>query len=250
MANDYTTTGIILAAGKGTRLGLDVPKVLVPLRGKPMIFWIIEAMHKAGIENIIVVVGHRAEEVKKAIVDAGYNVDFATQDHQIGTGNAVEIAIKQVTPDTQTVLVTYGDKPLISAETFKNLVEKQQGSGVVQVITAVECHNPAEMGYGRIIRDAKGHVTKMVEQKECSPEELVITECNGGPVCFDRLWLQAAMKRSKQGPSGEIYLTDLIRLAYAENEIIAVVPMTGLDEAHGINTLGHLQQAEDIVNRL
>lgn len=214
-----------------------------------MIFWIIEALALAGIEKVIVVVGHRAEEVKKAIADAGYPVDFAYQEHQIGTGNAVSVAMSFVPSETGTVVVTYGDKPLLSSKTFQTLTHKQQESGAVQVITAVECHNPVEMGYGRIVRDASRRVVKMVEQKECSAEELLITECNGGPVAFDSSWLRGALSRLVQGPSGEMYLTDLIRLAYEENKTIKVVSMSGLDEAHGINTLKHLQEAEDILNR-
>lgn len=263
MDDSGKVVAIILAAGKGTRLELDVPKVLAPLHHKPMIFWIIEAIQQSGINQIIVVIGHRADEVKKSILDAGYPVKFAYQEHQIGTGNAVQIAMDErsssdhlrspsatmdnISDDTKTVLITYGDKPLISPGTFSELVRKQQSTGAVAVISTVDCPNPSEMGFGRIKRDNSGNISHMVEQKECSAKDLLITECNGGPVAHDAKWLKSALVKSKKGSSGEIYLTDLVRLAYEEGQKVETVPMSGIDEAHGVNTLEHLQEAEKII---
>lgn len=238
------SAAIILAAGKGTRMNIDYPKVLADLHGKPLVRWVLDNVQGARPDQIVVVVGFQAELVKDAIDSAGYAADFEMQEEQLGTGHAARIGLKAVGDDVSTVVVTYGDMPFISSSTLTSLIEKQQQSGAAVVITSVSFDDPMGPAFGRVKRDENGKIMSIVEQKMCSPEELKIKECNAGPVAYDPEWLQANLDKIQKNSSGEYYLTDLVELAYAQGKLVESVTVTDAKEMHGVNTQDHLKAAQ------
>ena len=167
-------TSIILAAGQGTRMRSRLPKVLHPIAGRPMLGHVIAAAQALRSEAIHVVYGHGGETVKQVL--AGEEVRWVEQAEQLGTGHAVEQAMPEV-PDDHTVLVLYGDVPLITGETLSRVAEAA-GNGEAVAVLTVELDDPT--GYGRIVRSERGDVQRIVEQKDASPEELAIREINTG----------------------------------------------------------------------
>lgn len=238
--------GIILAAGKGTRMGTPYPKVLAPLHGKPLIHWVIERMQGSGVDNMAVVIGHQAEMVQKSVEEAGYTVEFVHQIEQLGTGHAVKTALAKVPADTDTILVTYGDMPFISANLLKGLAEKQQRLNAAVVLSSVFFNDPMGPAFGRVIRDVEGAIIKIVEQKVCTEEQLKIKECNAGPVAYDAQWVRGALSKVPLNENGEYYLTDLAEIARADGRLVESVKITESGHAHGINTQTHLQEAHEI----
>ncbi len=243
MADTY---GVILAAGKGTRMGTPYPKVLAELHGKPLIRYVIERMQKSGIDHIVVVVGHQADLVKKSITDAGLKVLFAEQTEQLGTGHAVQAALGVIPHDTRTLLVTYGDMPFTSPSLFAGLVEKRERLGAAVVFSTVFFDDPMGPAFGRVKRDVEGKVERIIEQKMCTEEELKIKECNAGPVAYDAVWVRTALPNVPLNKNGEYYLTDLVEIARAEGKLIDTVTITDPGHAHGVNTQTHLQEAHEI----
>src|SRR3989344_6421778 len=235
MLNNY---GIVLAAGKGTRMKSELPKVLHEVNGVPMVFLSLDRMLKADVENVVVVIGYKGEIVKEAIRNKGYKVLFSEQDKQLGTGHAVCSGIKMIPDDCDSVVITYGDNPLIPTDTFNQLIQKKKDTGAIGVISTAFFDDPMGPAFGRGKRDNKGGICSIVEQKVANPKELKIKECNGGPVAYDARWLRNALPRIKQNEiSGEYYLTDLVELAYNEGKLVESVVMEDVDKAIGVNTL-------------
>ncbi len=238
------TCAIILAAGKGTRMNAPYPKVLAPLRGKPLVHWALEQVQRSGVSDVVVVVGYQAEAVREALRDEWKQIKFAVQDEQLGTGHAARIGLVQAPQDAKTILVTYGDHPFISAKTYASLIEKQQADKAAVAFTSFFVEEPSLYGYGRVKRDQKGAIVKIVEQKVATPQELLITECNAGAVAYDAQWLRANLDKLKKSPVGEYYLTDLAELAASQRQKVETITVQDTREMHGINTLEHLEQAE------
>lgn len=247
MSNHY---GVVLAAGKGTRMKSDLPKVLHEVNGVPMVFLSVDRMLKANVDKVVVVIGYKGEMVKKALLDKGYDVLFAKQDEQLGTGHAVNCAMSAIPSGVDTVVVTYGDNPFIPTETFNQLVNLKAEKGAIGTISTVFFDDPMGPAFGRIKRDANGKVMAIVEQKNASDDELKIKECNGGPIAYDASWMRDALPRIKRNDvSGEYYLTDLVELAYAEGKIVETVQMHDKSAAMGVNTLEHLAEAQKVATR-
>lgn len=238
--------GILLAAGKGTRMGLEIPKVLLRLNGKSLIVWSVEQMLQAGVDQIIVVVGYRSELVKNEVEAHFPKVVFVYQKQQLGTGDAVRVALPSLLPDIDSVLVTYGDMPFISTVTMTQLLAMISHHTPI-ALSKVTLKNPALSGFGRIERDETGQVMDVIEQRFCDTRQLAIKECNAGPVAYDVRWLETNLPKVKKNSSGEFFLTDLVGSAYRLGEDIGCVEVSGLHEAHGINTPEHLKKAEEIV---
>ncbi|HLO14278.1 MAG TPA: bifunctional UDP-N-acetylglucosamine diphosphorylase/glucosamine-1-phosphate N-acetyltransferase GlmU [Anaerolineales bacterium] len=233
-------TAVLLAAGQGTRMKSDLPKVLHPLCGKPMIWHVLEALKSATTEKPVVIVGYGAEEVKKYVGDSA---ECVLQEPQLGTGHAAMQAESLLKGKTDYVIVTYADMPLLSGETFKRLVETQRLSpGPFSLLTVI-ADDPR--GFGRIVRKGDETVEAIVEEYVATPEQREIKELNVGAYCFKADWLWDALHRIKRNPrKGEYYLTDVVELAVKDRLPVQAVLHDDFIETIGINTRIHLSEAE------
>ena len=233
-------TAVLLAAGQGTRMRSSLPKVLHPLCGRPMLWHVIEALKEAATEKPVVVVGHGAEEVTKYLGDTAQTV---LQEPQLGTGHAAMQAESLLRDQTDYVIVTYADMPLLRGETFKRLVETQRlNPGPVSLLTVI-AEDPR--GFGRIVRKADGTVTAIVEEYVATPEQQQIKELNVGAYCFKADWFWDALHRIQKNPKkGEYYLTDIIEIAVKDHLPVQAVVHDDFIETIGINTRVHLSEAE------
>jgi len=231
---------VILAAGQGKRMYSDTPKVLHHLAGRPLLAHVLESAHTLKPVAVHVVYGHGGEQVREAFAQAGVN--WARQAEQQGTGHAVAQATPAVS-DQATVLVLYGDVPLIRSQTLQELL-KAAGSGSLALLTA-QLEQPA--GYGRIIRDTAGQVARIVESNDATPEEAAVREVNTGflaaPADKLKKWLAGLRNHNAQG---EYYLTDIIAMAVAEGVPIATRSPRDISEILGVNSKQELAQVERI----
>lgn len=238
-------TAVLLAAGQGTRMKSDLPKVLHPVAGRPMIWHALQAISQSTSEKPVVVVGHGAGEVIK------YLGDFAStvmQEPQLGTGHAVMQAESLLKGKTDLVVVCYSDMPLLRGETLKKLVETQMNNkGPISMLT-VNSDDPR--GFGRVIRKADGSVEAIVEEYVATPEQLRVKELNVGGYCFDANWLWDALRRIPKNPrKGEYYLTDTVELATKDGLPVQATVMDDLEETIGVNTRVHLSECENAMRR-
>lgn len=236
-------TSVILAAGMGTRMKSKMPKVIHKVCGKELVKWVIDASKDAGAENVVTVIGHKADMVKPTIEAVSETV---IQAEQKGTGHAVMQASNQIKAASGCVVVLNGDTPLIRAETIKKAIEyhKEQGNSAT-VITAVL---PDATGYGRIVRGFDGSVIKIVEQKDASDKEKKIKEINSGMYIFDSDSLISALdKITPNNAQGEYYLTDTIEILCSEHKRIGGYAIEDNDEIRGINNRMQLAEAEEIM---
>lgn len=238
---------VILAAGKGTRMKSELPKVLHEVLGKPMVEYSIEAAKEAGAEasDICLVVGHKAEMVKETVKDA---VNYVLQEEQLGTGHAVKCAAEFIGNEGLT-MVLCGDTPLVTGKTLKKLVKVHMTEkNAVTVLTAV-LDDPT--GYGRIIKDNWGKFVKIVEQKDASLEEQRVDEINSGMYVFDSAVLSSVLsKLNNDNAQGEYYLTDTIEIIKSERlGEVATVIVEDADEIKGVNSVEQLMEAEQILQK-
>ncbi len=231
---------VILAAGRGTRMQSDLPKVLHPLAGRPLLKHVLAAAEALAPQRICVVYGHGGERLPAAIGRG--DLCWVRQDPQLGTGHAMQQALPHLDPEA-VVLILYGDVPLTRAETLKELVLIAR-EGALALLT-VRLQNPA--GYGRIVRDSRGQVARIVEHKDASREELAIDEVNTGilslPVAKLARWLARLTNDNAQG---EYYLTDIIGMAAAEGESIIPCHPSAVWEVLGVNSRQQLAELERI----
>ena len=229
---------VILAAGQGKRMGSDLPKVLQPLAGRPLLAHVVATARELGPDAIHVVHGHGAEQVRAAI--PGPDIRWALQAERKGTGHALAQAMPRV-PDGHTVLVLFGDVPLIRVPTLRDLVARA-GPGAVALLTA---RLPDPAGYGRVVRDANGRVTRIVEERDASREESAIDEINTGvlaaPAARLRGWLSALRADNAQG---EYYLTDCIGAAVRDGCAVEALVAPAAAEVLGVNDKLQLAEAE------
>ena len=236
---------VILAAGKGTRMKSELPKVLHEACGKPMVEYSIEAAHAAGAEysDICLVIGHKAELVKETVKEP---VEFVLQEEQLGTGHAVKCASDFIGTEGIT-MVLCGDTPLITGDTLRKLVDTHIAEGnAITVLTAV-VDDPT--GYGRIIKDNWGKFVKIVEQKDASLEEQRVDEINSGMYLFDSAILSKALdKITNDNAQGEYYLTDTIEIVKSEDlGMVATMVVGDVNEIKGVNSPEQLAEAELIL---
>ncbi len=236
------TRAIILAAGKGTRMKSDLSKVLHPVCGRPVIDYVLDVTRSL---KTYIVVGHGAEQVKKA-VGAGY--EYVLQDRLLGTGDAVKRVEPFLKSFSGTVLVLCGDTPLLEKPIVSKLMSAHKRTkAAVTVLTAV-IGDPAS--YGRILRDAPGNFVAIREYKDASEGERAINEINVGMYCFDAKKLFAALKQVKMNPlKKEFYLTDVVELLLAKGERVGTVVSEDETLAFGVNTREDLAQAEGIIRK-
>ena len=224
---------IVLAAGKSTRMKSQLAKVLHPIMGKPMLAYPLNTLQQLGLAKIVVVVGHQAETVQERF--SQYPVEFVIQEPQLGTGHAVQVAVAVLDGSQDTVVVLCGDVPLLQADTIRELYQHHQTSGAAATVLTVELPEPAS--YGRIVKDARGCILKIVEARDASPEELSIREINTGIYCFQFPFLKEALATLRpDNDQNELYLTDLIAAARARNLLVASMKTLDEQSFHGINT--------------
>ncbi|HSL29159.1 MAG TPA: bifunctional UDP-N-acetylglucosamine diphosphorylase/glucosamine-1-phosphate N-acetyltransferase GlmU [Anaerolineales bacterium] len=233
-------TAVLLAAGQGTRMNSNLPKVLHPLCGKPMLWHVLEALRSATTEKPVVVVGHGAQEVQNYLGDSA---DCVLQEPQLGTGHAAMQAEALLKGKTDYVIVTYADMPLLRGDTFQRLVETQiLNEGPFSLLTVI-ADDPR--GFGRIVRNADGTVDAIVEEYVATPEQRAIKELNVGAYCFRSDWLWEALQRIEKNPKkGEYYLTDIVEIAVRDNLPVQAVVHDDFMETIGINSRVHLAEAE------
>ncbi len=230
---------IILAAGKGTRMKSDLPKVLHLLQGKPLVQHVINMAQKLNPAKIVLVVGYRAQQVKNAI---GSSALYVEQSQQLGTGHAVAQAETALKGHRGNVLVLYGDMPLLTANTLQHLLTLHAQNPAPLTMLTVIADNPH--GFGRIVRDEQNQVIAIVEEVDCTPEQLAIRELNAGVYCFQADWLWNNLPNIKVSPKGEYYLTDLVAMAVEQGRPINALTSHNLQETMGVNTPEHLAEAE------
>jgi UDP-N-acetylglucosamine diphosphorylase/glucosamine-1-phosphate N-acetyltransferase len=215
------TAVIILAAGLGTRMKSGKAKVLHPVCGKPMIAYVIETAKNISAGEIVIVVGHQAEQVKAACPQNS-NMKFALQQQQLGTGHAVLCALPSLSSTVEHVLILCGDIPLLRASTVRELLSDHIQENRALSLLVVETDTPT--GYGRIKMDERRMLAKIVEEKDASEEEKRIKLINAGIYCVNRRFLQTSLdKITPNNAQKELYLTDIIEIGYLSQENIGVV---------------------------
>ncbi len=237
-------SAVILAAGQGTRMKSNLPKVLHSLLGKPMAWYALEAARQITRNKPVLVVGHGADQVQQVLGD---QADYVLQEPQLGTGHAVMQASQLLSTKTDLVLVTYADMPLLTGDTLSELVDL--ASSHTEPVSMLTVSNPEARGFGRILRDPTGNLVGVVEEAQATPEQLEIHELNPGVYCFRSNWLWPALKRIPLSPKGEYYLTDLVGMAVDDGYPIHTIPVDDPDEVIGINTRQHLAQAEVLLRQ-
>ena len=232
-------TAILLAAGQGTRMKSRVLKVLQPVCGKPMIAYALAAAGSASTEKPVVVIGMDGESLRAFIGDAAVCV---LQDPPLGTGHAVRQAEASLRDNTDLLLVTYADMPLLRSETLARLVAAQKKNpGPISMLTVIAAD---PRGFGRVMRSPDGHVQAIVEEAAATPEQLAIRELNMGAYCFSAGWLWQALARIPLSKKGEYYLTDTVQLAVNDGLPVEALVSEDMTESIGINTRVHLAEAE------
>jgi len=238
-------SAVILAGGEGKRMKSDKPKVLHKALDKELVKWVLDAARKAGAGNLCVVVGHKKEQVENCL---GQSVSYAVQTEQKGTGHAVIMAEEFLKNNKGTVLVLYGDTPLITGNTLKKLVNvHNENKNSCTLITAI-VENPA--GYGRIARDTGGGFLKIVEHRDCSEEQLKIKECNGGMYCFESEDLLKALKELNcDNDQNEYYLTDVPEILKNKGLKVGTYILEDNNEMFGVSDRIQLAAAAELLRR-
>ena len=237
--------GVILAAGLGKRMKSKLHKVLHPVCGKPMLGHVLDALDLSGVGRKVVVVGHGADAVRSALGD---RVEYAMQEQQLGTGHAVRVAEPLLGEEDGVTVVVYGDTPLLTARSIQGMLQLHRESGAAATLLTAVFGNPT--GLGRIVRGADGTIERIVEEKDCSPEERGIQEINAGAYCFDnRKLFEALAKVTNDNAQGEYYLTDVIGLFRAAGDIVQGYCTLDADEAFGVNDRIALAEAERLMRQ-
>lgn len=237
-------SSVVLAAGHGTRMKSELPKMLHPLAGRPLVMHALSAAAALTKEPPVVVVGFGEDSVRKAV---GSAARFAVQEKQLGTANAVQAAEPLLGNEPGLILVTYADMPLLKSETLRHLVAMQIDNPGPITMLSVVLDDPH--GFGRVIRGADGSVQAIVEEAVANPEQLAVRELNASAFVFRAQWLWPALRKVRISPKGEYYLTDLVEIAVSEGQQVRAFCTPDATEAVGVNTRVHLAEVEAILRR-
>lgn len=241
------TATIILAAGMGTRMKSDKAKVLHEISKKPMILYVVEIAQKITGDNIIIVVGNQAENVKKTVSKIS-KATFAMQKQQLGTGHAVLCALPYLPDYIEQTLILCGDVPLITYDTINNFVDEHIKAQRDISILAVEVDNPK--GYGRIVLDKNKHVSKIVEDADATQEQAKIKIINTGIYCVTKDFLLKFLEKIQQNNAqGEFYLTDIIEIGNMAEKNIGITVAKNYDDFIGVNSAHDLAIVEKIMRK-
>ena len=245
------TRVVILAAGKGKRMGVEIPKVLVLLKGEPVLFHLLRSVYDAGIDSRpIVVVGENRPFVEAELARGGFAVEYAVQSEQLGTGHAVRAA-EEMAGDAGSILVLYGDHPFVSSATIRDIANLHEEENAMLTLATIvvpdfEGWRVSFADFGRIIRGASDRIERIVEKKDATEAELAVRELNPAFFCFNGPWLWKSLGKLKnENAQREYYLTDLVKIAMTEGVKIASLRIDPKEGA-GINTQEHLAAAETI----
>ncbi len=237
---------IVLAAGEGKRMKSATPKVLHEICGRSLVGHVVAAAQSVGTGAVVVVVGHGRQQVEQHLADRGDDVVIAVQEQQNGTGHAVRVALaalaaRGITPEGGPVVVAAGDAPLLGAETLELLLADHEGAGAA--VTMLSAVLPDPTGYGRVVRDADGSVTAIVEHRDADEYTLAIDEVNSGTYAFDPAFLDDAITRlSTQNSQGEEYLTDVVEIARAHGRVVSAVAAPDPADIMGVNNRAQLAE--------
>ena len=236
---------VILAAGQGTRMKSKLYKVLHTVCGKTMVQHVLDQVSSLDVQEVVTIVGHGAEQVQ---AELGSRSQFALQSEQLGTAHAVMQAEEILKDKPGTTFVICGDTPLIKVETMEALIKQHEEQGAKASVLTAYLEDPT--GYGRIIRNEKGLVEKIVEHKDATEEERKVTEINTGTYCFDNQALFATLKKvSNDNVQGEYYLPDVIEILKSEGETITAYQTNDFEETLGVNDRIALSQAEKTMRK-
>jgi bifunctional UDP-N-acetylglucosamine pyrophosphorylase/glucosamine-1-phosphate N-acetyltransferase/UDP-N-acetylglucosamine pyrophosphorylase len=237
-----TALAVVLAAGKGTRMKSDLPKVLVPVCGRPMLRYVVDSLKAAGVGRLVIVVGYRADLVRSELAGEP-GVEFADQAEQLGTGHAVMTCRKEITEHRGPVVVVAGDSPMLQSESVATLLDEFSRRHAACLLGTVRRDDPT--GYGRIVRDAAGRFTGIVEEKDATPQQRAIREINVSTYVFDSQELLLALDQLRADNSQkEYYITDCPAILLAAGKQVEALPVLKPCEALSINNVEELAQVE------
>ncbi len=240
--SNYST--LIMAAGKGTRMKSDLAKVLHKINDRPMVHYVIDIAKEIDSKKIVLIIGHQKEQVMSECKD--YNIEYAIQEEQLGTGHAVKMAEDFFKDYSGDVLILSGDVPLLTSKTLSKLIKAHIQSNAIATLLTAELDNPT--GYGRIIRNADGLVERIVEHKDATDEERKINEINVGIYIFKSKQLFESLKLiNNDNVQGEYYLPDVVKLYVDTKEKVVAQIADNFEETKGINDINQLKEAETIL---
>jgi bifunctional UDP-N-acetylglucosamine pyrophosphorylase/glucosamine-1-phosphate N-acetyltransferase len=241
---------VVLAAGEGTRMRSALPKVLHHICGRPLVRLVLDVADALGTALTVLVLG--PETVERVADTLGTGYGYTVQEDRLGTGHALLQARPLLQGKTKQVLVLYGDAPLLRPASARALCEEQHRSGAL--VSLLSFAPPDPTGYGRLIRDAQGHLIDLVEERNATPAQRTIGECNSGIYCFDAAWLWQQIDQIAINPlKGEYYLTDMVAMAVAQHGpgAASAILVADPDEARGVNDRAQLAEAEAVLrNRI
>ncbi len=236
---------IVLAAGKGTRMKSDLPKVLVPVAGRPMVEYVLDTLQRAGVRQTVVVVGYRAELVRETLSHRP-GLLFAEQTEQLGTGHAVMMCRQHLANHHGPVVILAGDSPMIEDRSIAELLATFQRDRPACLLGTAHKPNPA--GLGRIVRDASGAFAGIVEEKDATEDQRKITEVNLSCYLFDAQKLLAALDQlGNDNQQQEYYLTDCPGILLAQGENVQALPILSDRETLSINNMEELSAVEEVL---
>lgn len=239
---------IVLAAGKGTRMKSDLPKVLVPVCGRPMIEHVLDALQAAEVERVVVVVGYRSDLVRETLAHRS-GIEYAEQTQQQGTGHAVMMCRPQLATHDGLVLVVTGDSPLVQPTSLQTLCSEFERSQPACLLGTI--HKPQPQGLGRIVRDEQGRFRAIVEERDATAEQKRITEVNMSTYVFAARDLLTALDQLRpNNAQGEYYLTDCPSVLLAAGRPVDALPVLKPIEALSVNTPEELAEVEQAMLKL
>ncbi len=255
-STSHSITAVILAAGKGTRMNSDLPKVMHAACGKPLVEWVVDAVVAAGATRIVLVVGHREEVIRAHFASwracspsAPMRIDFVTQSPQLGTGHAVDQARPLLSGDDcdRPVLVLCGDGPLITPRTIASILAAHSRANAAATLATSVISDP--QGYGRIARDSAGQFLAIVEEKDCSPAQRMGREVNPSYYCFATgALLDTLAQVDNRNANGEYYITDVFGILKRAGRTVQVVDAVPPDEVLSVNTPAQLDEVSAILH--
>ena len=236
---------IILAGGEGKRMKSDKPKTLSEVLGKPMLWWVMSALKKAGIDDICVVKGFRKECIEEYLSTLDFEVESVFQAERLGTGHAVMMAKDFLASHDGNVVILNGDAPFMTAETIEKSLEQHIASGAAATVISARVDDPT--GYGRIVRDGSGNLKAIVEHKDADEATRAIDEVNSGGYWFDCQLLLSVLGRIKSdNAAGEYYLPDAIALLLSDGKTVGAYTAECSDAVLGANDPAQLEELNQI----